>query len=93
MCPSIGHARNKAIPNHPPIFSEIQSAEPSHTGSALCVSKRKKEISRNNGNTLGKRSIGEAMAIGLLIACGFSGSNFLPVLKDSLTSTFLFPAA
>lgn len=39
-------------------------------------------------NTLGKRSIGEAMAIGLLIACGFSGSNFLPVLKNSLISAF-----
>lgn len=37
-------------------------------------------------NTLAKRSIAEAMAIGLLIACAFNGSNFLPVLQDSVVS-------
>ena len=37
-------------------------------------------------NTLAKRSIAEAMAIGLLIACAFNGSNFLPVLRDSVVS-------
>ena len=37
-------------------------------------------------STLVKRSIAEAMAIGLLVACAFNGHDFLPVLRDSLIS-------
>lgn len=39
-------------------------------------------------STVIKRGIGEAMGIGLLIACAFNGSQMLPVLKDSIISAF-----
>lgn len=39
-------------------------------------------------NVVIKRSITEAMALALLVACGFSGTNFFPVLKESLISAF-----
>lgn len=35
-----------------------------------------------------RRTIAEAMAIGLLIACSFSGSELFSVLKDSMISAF-----
>ena len=66
MCPSIGHARNKAIPNHPPIFSEIQSAEPGHTGSALCVSERKKKFQETMGTLWGSEVLAKPWLSGCL---------------------------
>lgn len=39
-------------------------------------------------STVIKRGIAEAMAIGLLIACAFSGAEMLGVLKDSIISAF-----
>ncbi len=39
-------------------------------------------------NLLLKRSIAEAMALGLLIAAAFSGHNMIAVLKESLISAF-----
>ena len=39
-------------------------------------------------NLLLKRSIAEAMALGLLIATAFSGHNMIAVLKESLISAF-----
>ena len=39
-------------------------------------------------NVVIKRSITEAMALALLVACAFSGTDFFPVLKDSLISAF-----
>lgn len=39
-------------------------------------------------NVVVKRGITEAMALSLLVACAFSGVNFFPVLKDSLSGAF-----